>query len=145
VTAQDRLQTAEQFRNIVLRSETDGSVLTLGDVARVELGAEDYSTISRFNGQPASGLGISLATNANALSTAEGVEALLQELQPSFPAGLKPVIAFDTTPFVRVSIKEVIKTLLAAIVLVFLVMYLFLQNVRATLIPTIAVPVVLLG
>ena len=145
ITAQDRLQTPEQFRNIVVRSNADGSVLKLGDVARVEIGAESYDFITRYNGQAASGLAISLATGANALDTAAGVKATLDELSPFFPAGLKAVIPFDSTPFVRVAIKGVITTLLEAIVLVFLVMYLFMQNFRATLIPTIAVPVVLLG
>jgi len=145
INAQDRLQTPEQFRDIVVRGETDGSVLRLGDIARVELGAETYDFITRYNGKPASGIAISLATGANALETAAGVEAALDELAPYFPTGLKAVVPFDTTPFVQVSIKGVIKTLIEAIVLVFLVMYLFLQNFRATLIPTIAVPVVLLG
>ena len=145
ITAQDRLQTPEQFRAIVLRSNVDGSVLRLGDVARVELGSESYSVISRYNGQPASGVAVSLATNANALSTADGMAALMEQMKPSFPPGLKVVIPFDTTPFVRVSINEVVKTLIEAVVLVFLVIFLFLQNFRATLIPTIAVPVVLLG
>ncbi|MGQ4659479.1 efflux RND transporter permease subunit [Lysobacter sp. F6437] len=145
ITAQSRLQTPEQFRDIVLRSNSDGSVLKLGDVARVEMGAENYEFITRYNGQPATGIAISLATGANALDTAAGVKATLDELSPFFPPGLKAVLPFDTTPFVQVSIKGVIVTLLEAIVLVFLVMYLFLQNFRATLIPTIAVPVVLLG
>ncbi len=145
ITAQGRLQTPEQFRAIVVRSKIDGSALTLGDVARVELGAEDYSVFARFNGQSATGLAISLATGANSLATAQRMEALIGQLEPTFPAGLKAVIPFDTTPFVRASIKEVVSTLLEAIVLVFLVMYLFLQNFRATLIPTIAVPIVLLG
>nr|WP_199045304.1 efflux RND transporter permease subunit [Dyella sp. ASV24] len=145
VIAQQRMQTPEQFRNIVVRSNTDGSVLTLGDVARVELGLQDYGFTSKFNGKPATGIAISLTSGANALATAERVQASLQQMQPSFPRGVKSVIAFDSTPFVKVSIKGVIKTLLEAIVLVFLVMYLFLQNFRATLIPTIAVPVVLLG
>ncbi|SFS14309.1 multidrug efflux pump [Dyella sp. OK004] len=145
VVAQQRLQTPEQFRNIVIRSGTDGSVLTLGDVARVELGLQDYGFTSKYNGKSATGIAISLTSGANALATAERVQAALKQLQPSFPRGVKSVIAFDTTPFVKVSIQGVIKTLLEAIVLVFLVMYLFLQNFRATLIPTIAVPVVLLG
>jgi multidrug efflux pump len=145
ITAQGRLQTAEQFRNIVLRSSVGGSTLRLGDVARVELGSADYSFVPRYNGRPATGVAVSLATNANALSTAIGVQALMEQLQPTFPPGLKVIFPYDTTPFVRASIREVVKTLLEAIVLVFLVMYLFLQNVRATLIPTIAVPVVLLG
>jgi multidrug efflux pump len=145
ITARGRLQTPEQFREIVLRSGSGGNVLTLGHVARVELGGEDYSIISRFNGQPASGVAVSLATGANALETAAAVNELLAQLEPSFPAGLKAVIPFDTTPFVAVAIREVVKTLLEAIFLVFLVMFLFLQNLRATLIPTIAIPVVLLG
>lgn len=145
INAQDRLQTPEQFRNIVIRTETDGSTLKLGDVARVELGAETYDFVTRYNGKPASGLAITLATGANALETAEGVSKTLDELKANFPAGMKAVIPYDTTPFVKVSIKGVVKTLLEAIVLVFVVMYLFLQNFRATLIPTIAVPVVLLG
>ncbi len=119
--------------------------MTLGDVARVELGLEDYNFVSRFNGKPATGIAVSLATGANALATATRVEDTLKQIQSSFPPGVKWVVAFDTTPFVKVSIKGVVKTLLEAIALVFLVMYLFLQNFRATLIPTIAVPVVLLG
>ncbi|KRE97836.1 multidrug transporter [Frateuria sp. Soil773] len=145
VIAQQRLQTPEQFRDIVIRSNTDGSVLTLGDVARVELGLQDYGSASKYNGKSATGIAISLTTGANALATAGRVKDALRQMEPSFPRGVKSVIAFDTTPFVRVSIEGVIKTLLEAIVLVFLVMYLFLQNFRATLIPTIAVPVVLLG
>jgi multidrug efflux pump len=145
VTAQSRLQTPAQFRQIVVRSNPDGSALRLGDVARVELGAENYDAITRFNGQPAVGVAVSLATGANALATSEAVRARLEELQAFFPAGLEPVIPFDTTPFVRAAIVEVVKTLAEAILLVFLVMFLFLQNLRATLIPTIAVPVVLLG
>jgi multidrug efflux pump len=145
ITAQGRLETPEQFRNIVLRSSGDGSVLRLGDIARVELGAENYNVMARFNGKPATGIAISLATGANALDTAERVGAALEELKPSFPEGMSAVVPFDTTPFVRVAIKGVIVTLLEAIGLVFVVMYLFLQNFRATLIPTIAVPVVLLG
>ena len=145
ITAQTRLQTAEQFEQILLRVQSDGSKVLLKDVARVEIGSESYDTVARFNGKPAAGVGIQLATGANALDTASALEAKLAELQPYFPAGTKVVIPYDTTPFVKVSIHEVIKTLGEAIVLVFLVMYLFLQNWRATLIPTIAVPVVLLG
>ena len=145
ISAQERMQTPEQFRSVVVRSNPDGSVLTLGDVARVELGAETYEFLSRFNGQPAAGMAVSLATGANALETSKAVQAVLDQLTPFFPPGMKAVVPFDTTPFVRASITEVVKTLLEAIVLVFLVMYLFLQNLRATLIPTIAVPVVLLG
>ena len=145
ITAQDRLQTPEQFRAIVVRANPDGSTLRLGDIARVEIGSESYSVISRYNGKPASGIAISLATNANALSTAEGVAELIEQMKPSFPPGLRVTIPFDTTPFVRASITEVVKILLEAFVLVFLVIFLFLQNFRATLIPTIAIPVVLLG
>ncbi|MEX0900720.1 MAG: efflux RND transporter permease subunit [Gammaproteobacteria bacterium] len=145
ITAQGRLQNADQFRDIIVRSNPDGSVLRLEDVARVELGSETYGFDTRFNRQPASGLAIMMATGANALDTAAGVEARLKELEATFPSGLKAVIPFETTPFVRVAIKNVISILLEAIVLVFLVMFLFLQNFRATLIPTIAVPIVLLG
>ena len=145
ITAQDRLRTPQQFRDILLRSGTDGSTLRLGDVARVELGGDSYSVISRYNGKPASGIALQLATNANALSTATGVAEKLKELRPTYPAGLRDMIPFDSVPFVRASITEVVKTLGEAVVLVFLVIFLFLQNFRATLIPTIAVPVVLLG
>ncbi|GGJ97604.1 efflux RND transporter permease subunit [Luteimonas terricola] len=145
INAQDRLQTPEQFRDIIVRSNPDGSALRLGDIARVEMGTESYEFDSRYNGQQATGVAISLSTGANALDTAAGVKEALAELEPYFPPGLKAVVPFDTTPFVQVSIKGVVMTLLEAIVLVFLVMYLFLQNFRATLIPTIAVPVVLLG
>ncbi len=145
ITAQSRLQTPEQFRDIIIRSDPDGSLLKLGDVARVELGAENYGSISRYNRQPATGIAVMLATGANALETARAVEDRLAELKPFFPPGLRTVIPFETTPFVRVAVKNVIEILLEAIALVFLVMYLFLQNFRATLIPTIAVPVVLLG
>ncbi|TWI11627.1 efflux RND transporter permease subunit [Aerolutibacter ruishenii] len=145
ISAQDRLQTPEQFRKIIVRANPDGSALRLGDIARVDMGVETYDFITRFNGKPSTGIAITLATGANALETAANVEEAVNQLRPSFPAGLKVVSAYDTTPFVQVSIKNVVKTLLEAIVLVFLVMYLFLQNFRATLIPTIAVPVVLLG
>jgi len=145
ITAQDRLQTPEQFRDIVVRAGSDGSTLRLGDIARVEIGSESYSVISRYNGKPASGVAVSLATNANALATADGVADLIERMEPSFPPGLRVTIPFDTTPFVRASITEVVKILIEAFVLVFLVIFLFLQNFRATLIPTIAIPVVLLG
>ncbi|WP_043316332.1 efflux RND transporter permease subunit [Microbulbifer sp. HZ11] len=145
ITAQSRMQTPEEFRNVVLRANSDGSVLRLGDVARVEMGTESYDFLTRYNRAPATGVAISLATGANALETAEAVKQKLAELEPNFPTGLKTVIPFDTTPFVEVSIKGVIQTLVEAVILVFLVMLLFLQNLRATIIPTIAVPVVLLG
>lgn len=145
VTAQSRLQTPEQFRNILLKSASDGSTVRLSDVATVELGGETYNVVARYNGKPASGIGIKLASGANALNTADGVKQALADLTPFFPAGLKAVVPYDTTPFVALSIEKVVHTLIEAVVLVFLVMYLFLQNFRATLIPTIAVPVVLLG
>jgi multidrug efflux pump len=145
ISAQSRLRTPEQFRQIVVRSHADGSALRLGEVARVELGAESYDAISRFNGQSAVGMAISLATGANALATAAAVRARLEELRPFFPAGLDVVVPFDTTPFVQQAIHEVVKTLALAVLLVFLVIFVFLRNFRATLIPTIAVPVVLLG
>ncbi|MBF7980043.1 MULTISPECIES: multidrug efflux RND transporter permease subunit AcrB [Rahnella] len=145
IVAQTRLKSANEFGKIILKVNQDGSQVRLKDVAKIELGGENYDVIARFNGQPASGLGIKLATGANALDTAASVKATLAKLQPFFPAGLEVVYPYDTTPFVKISIKEVGKTLFEAIVLVFLVMFLFLQNFRATLIPTIAVPVVLLG
>ncbi|ENR0019668.1 efflux RND transporter permease subunit [Salmonella enterica subsp. enterica serovar Derby] len=145
IIAQTRLKDPEEFGKVTLRVNTDGSVVHLKDVARIELGGENYNVVARINGKPASGLGIKLATGANALDTATAIKAKLAELQPFFPQGMKVVYPYDTTPFVKISIHEVAKTLFEAIILVFLVMYLFLQNIRATLIPTIAVPVVLLG
>ncbi|MGC1002549.1 efflux RND transporter permease subunit [Pantoea agglomerans] len=145
IIAQTRLTSTDEFGKILLKVNEDGSQVRLRDVARIELGAENYEIVARYNGKPASGIGIKLATGANALDTANAVKAELAKLQPTFPAGLKVVYPYDTTPFVKISIFEVVKTLIEAIVLVFLVMYLFLQNFRATLIPTIAVPVVLLG
>ncbi|WP_032994421.1 efflux RND transporter permease subunit, partial [Cronobacter malonaticus] len=145
IIAQTRLTSAEEFSKILLKVNQDGSRVLLKDVAKVELGGENYDIIARYNGQPAAGLGIKLATGANALDTAEAVRKTIAGLEPFFPSGLKVVYPYDTTPFVKISIFEVVKTLVEAIVLVFLVMYLFLQNFRATLIPTIAVPVVLLG
>ncbi|EIB2574582.1 efflux RND transporter permease subunit [Salmonella enterica] len=145
IIAQTRLKDPEEFGKVTLRVNTDGSVVHLKDVARIELGGENYNVVARINGKPASGLGIKLATGANALDTATAIKAKLAELQPFFPQGMKVVYPYDTMPFVKISIHEVVKTLFEAIILVFLVMYLFLQNIRATLIPTIAVPVVLLG
>ncbi|QPT14569.1 multidrug efflux RND transporter permease subunit SdeY [Serratia rubidaea] len=145
IIAQTRLKTPEEFGKILLKVNSDGSQVRLQDVARIERGAESYAVTARYNGKPAAGLGIKLATGANALNTAAAVKAELGKLQPFFPQGMKVVYPYDTTPFVKISINEVVKTLFEAIVLVFLVMYLFLQNFRATLIPTIAVPVVLLG
>ena len=140
-----RLTNADEFGRVLLKVNPDGSQVRLKDVARIGLGAESYSVYTEYNGYPAAGLAIKLATGANALETARAVRATMDKLAPFFPPGLQLIYPYDTTPFVRVSIDEVVKTLFEAIVLVFLVMYLFLQNFRATLIPTIAVPVVLLG
>ncbi len=145
VTARGRLHTAEEFGNIIVRGAGSGAVLRLRDLARVELGAGTYNFSVVHNRRPSTGFGVSLAAGANALATADRVKARLAELRAQYPRSLKDFIPFDTTPYVRVSIREVAKTLIEAVVLVFLVMYLFLQNLRATLIPTIAVPVVLLG
>lgn len=145
VTAQGRLTSIKQFNNIFLKVNSNGSQIRLKDVARVELGGEDYAAVARFNGHSATGLAVTLASGANALDTADLVKARIAELATFFPESLQVVYPYDTTPFVKVSIEEVIQTLFEAIVLVFLVMFLFLQNFRATLIPTIAVPVVLLG
>jgi multidrug efflux pump len=140
-----RLTNADEFGRVLLKVNPDGSQVRLKDVARIGLGAESYSVYTEYNGYPAAGLAVKLATGANALDTARAIHATMDKLAPFFPPGLKLIYPYDTTPFVRVSIDEVVKTLFEAIVLVFLVMYLFLQNFRATLIPTIAVPVVLLG
>ncbi|MFZ7014171.1 multidrug efflux RND transporter permease AcrD [Klebsiella pneumoniae] len=145
IIAQTRLTNTEEFGNILLKVNQDGSQVRLRDVAKIELGGESYDVVAKFNGQPASGLGIKLATGANALDTANAIRAELAKMEPFFPSGMKIVYPYDTTPFVKISIHEVVKTLVEAIILVFLVMYLFLQNFRATLIPTIAVPVVLMG
>ncbi len=145
VTTQGRLSSEEEFANIVVRADPDGSILRLSDVARIELGAKDYGFVGKRSGSPAVPLGIFLAPGANALDTADRVVAKLNELSARFPEGLSYEIPYDTTTFVRVSIKEVVKTLAEAMVLVFLVVYLFLQNFRATLIPTLAVPVSIIG
>lgn len=145
IVVQTRLETPEEFSNIILRANEDGTRILLGDVARVELGGENYQYETEYNKQPAAGLGITLASGANALDTAANVRERISELEAFFPEGLEVVYPYDTTPFVKLSIEGVIHTLIEAIVLVFFVMYLFLQNFRATLIPTIAVPVVLLG
>ncbi|ACX89844.1 multidrug efflux RND transporter permease AcrD [Pectobacterium parmentieri] len=145
INAQSLLQTPQQFRDITLRVNQDGSAVTLANVAEVELGSERYDFLSRFNGQAASGLGVKLASGANELETDKRVRERIEELSQYFPHGLEAKIAFETSPFVKASITDVVKTLFEAVLLVFLVMYLFLQNFRATLIPTIAVPVVLLG
>ncbi|BDM62810.1 multidrug efflux RND transporter permease subunit [Shewanella sp. NFH-SH190041] len=145
ISAQSRLHSAEEFRNIVLKSDASGAKVLLGDVAQVEVGAESYMVTSFYNGRPAAGMAIQLATGANALDTATAVMDKINEMKPFFPEGLDVVVPFDTTPFVGKSIEGVVHTLLEAVVLVFLIMFLFLQNFRATLIPMIAVPVVLLG
>jgi multidrug efflux pump len=145
VTAQSRLQTADQFRDIILKSNPNGGVVKLGDVARVEIGAANYSVVSRINGLPASGLAIKLAPGANALTTADAVKAKATELSAAFPPGMKLSFPVDNTTFIRLSIQDVVKTLIEAIFLVILVMFIFLQEWRVTLIPAIAVPVVLLG
>ncbi|WP_432697196.1 efflux RND transporter permease subunit [Marinobacterium sp. YM272] len=145
IIAQTRLENVDAFKNILIKVEQDGSQVKLSDVARVELGAESYAVDSRYKGLPATGIAIQLATGANALDTAEAVRATVEELQPFVPDGIDIIYPYDTTPFVQISIQEVVNTLFEAILLVFLVMYLFLGNFRATLIPTIAVPVVLLG
>lgn len=145
IIAQTRLENVDEFENILLKVNTDGSQVRLKDVARVELGAENYMADSFYNGMPATGVAIQLATGANALDTAAAVRAKIEDLSTFFPEGMEVVYPFDTTPFVKISIESVVETLIEAIILVFLVMYLFLGNLRATIIPTIAVPVVLLG
>jgi len=147
ISARSKLQTAEEFSNVVVKSGSDGAVVLLGDVASVELGSESYDINSALNGKPAAAMGVQLAAGANALEVGEAVKAKLKELAPFYPTEmqLKNVIAYDTTPFVSLSIEEVVKSLGEAIVLVVLIMFLFLQNLRATLIPAITVPVVLLG
>jgi len=145
VTAQSRLQTAEEFGAIILKTEASGAAVRLRDVARVELGAESYASSSRVNGHSGAGLSISLAPGADALKTAGLVKAVVEAAAPAFPDGLKYAYANDTTAFIKLSVDEVVQTLIEAIILVVIVMFVFLQNWRATLIPTIAVPVVLLG
>lgn len=145
VKAQARLETVENFERIVLRVNTDGSQVRLKDVAKIEIGSENYDVIARYKRKPAAGVAIMLATGANAMETAALVKEKVEELRPFLPDGVQVVYPFDTTPFIKLSIESVVHTLIEAVVLVFFVMLLFLQNLRATLIPTIAVPVVLLG
>ena len=145
ITAQARLRTPEQFRNVILKTQPDGSQVRLGDVAKVELGADGYGFVSRVNGHPASGLAIRLAPGANALKTTEAVKARALQLAATFPPGVKLAFPVDTTTFIKLSIQQVVITLIEAIILVIGVMFLFLQNWRVTLIPAVAVPVVLLG
>ncbi len=139
------MQTPQQFRDVILKTSAAGAVVHLSDVARVELGADFYGIVSLFNGRPASGLAIQLAPGANALKTVDAVKAKALSLESSLPPGMKLAFPVDNTTFIRLSIHDVIVTLIEAIALVVLVMYVFLQNWRATLIPAIAVPVVLLG
>jgi multidrug efflux pump len=145
VTAGSRLQTKEEFEAIILKSEENGAVVQLSDVATVELGAENYATSGIYNTHPAVGIGFNLASGANAMDTADAVKTAIERMRGSFPANVDVEYPYDTSPFVRLSIEGVVKTLIEAVVLVFVVMYIFLQNFRATLIPTLAVPVVLLG
>ncbi|MDF0598039.1 efflux RND transporter permease subunit [Psychromarinibacter halotolerans] len=145
ITAQSQLTTAEEFEQILLKTETDGSVVRLGDVARIEIGQESYGVESLYNGQPAAGFGVNLATGANAVETSENVRATLESLRAALPNGVEYRIAYDTSPFVELSIEQVEHTLIEAVLLVLLVLIVFLQSWRATLIPLVTVPVVLLG
>ena len=145
IVVQNMLKTPEEFAAIPIRINPDGSIVRIRDVGRTELGTEFYDIQASYNGKPAAGLAIRQAAGANALDTADAVKAKMEEMSRFFPAGMKVVYPYDTTPFIRVAIEEVVKTLIEAILLVFLVMWLFLGNMRATLIPTIAVPVVILG
>ncbi|WP_210356876.1 multidrug efflux RND transporter permease subunit [Sphingomonas beigongshangi] len=145
VTAQSRLQTPEQFRQIIVKTLNNGATVRLSDVARIELGAESYAAVSRINRHPGAGIAVLLSPGADALKTAELVKAEVNRVAKTFPAGLKVAYANDTTAFIKLSIEEVVKTLVEAIILVVIVMFVFLQSWRATLVPTIAVPVVLLG
>jgi multidrug efflux pump len=145
VVVTGQLSTPEEFGNIVLRANPNGSVVRLRDVARIEIGGQAYTTSARIDGKPTAAVGVQLSPTANALGTAKAVRARMDELAKYFPAGVKYTVPYDTSKFVQISIEEVVKTLLEAILLVFLVMYLFLQNIRYTLIPTIVVPVALMG
>jgi len=145
ITARTLLQTPEQFEAIILRTNSDGSTVKLKDVADCKVGTENYDIEGRFKGKPMGGMALRLAAGANALDTGNRVKAKMEEMSKYFPAGMQVVYPYDTTPFIKISIEEVVQTLLEAILLVFIIMFLFLQNIRATLIPTIAVPVVLLG
>lgn len=145
VRAQSRLQTPEQFRNIIVKGNTGGAVVRISDIARVEMGSEDYTASSQLNGHPAAGVAVMLAPGANALDTATLVKNTIAEYQRSMPKGYDVAYPKDSTDFIKISVQDVVKTLVEAIVLVIVVMYLFMQNIRATLIPALAVPVVLLG
>jgi multidrug efflux pump len=145
ITARTLLQTTDQFEAIILRTNSDGSTVKLKDVAECKIGTENYDIQSFYNGKPLGGMAIRLASGANALETGNRVRAKMEELSRYFPHGMKVVYPYDTTPFIKISIEEVVQTLIEAVFLVFIIMFIFLQNIRATLIPTIAVPVVLLG
>ena len=145
ITTENRFETEDEFRRIILRADAGGASVRLGDVARVEIGAQTYATSTTLDGQPMAGMAVQLATSANALATAEGVKQRMEELGAGLPQDVAWSIPYDTTPFVEVSVEEVVKTLVEAMVLVFLVMFLFLQNWRATLIPTLVVPIALAG
>lgn len=145
ITTENRFETEDEFRRIILRADAGGASVRLGDVARVEIGAQTYATSTTLDGQPMAGMAVQLATGANALATAEGVKQRMEELGAGLPQDVAWSIPYDTTPFVEVSVEEVVKTLVEAMVLVFLVMFLFLQNWRATLIPTLVVPIALAG
>jgi multidrug efflux pump len=145
INARTLLQTPEQFGNIVLRTNPDGSTVKLKDVAECKIGTENYDIEARYKGKPVAGMAIRLAAGANAVETGNRIKAKMAELERYFPTGVKTVYPYDSTPFVKISISEVVETLVIAVFLVFIIMFVFLQNIRATLIPTIAVPVVLLG
>jgi multidrug efflux pump len=145
VVVAGQLATVEQFGNIVLRANANGSTVRLKDVARIEIGGQAYSTTARLNGKPAAGIGVQLSPSGNALETADLIKARMKELQKFFPHGMKYAIPYDSTTFIQISIHQVVETLIEAVILVFIVMYIFLQNFRYTIIPTIVVPVALLG
>ncbi|QIK14078.1 efflux RND transporter permease subunit [Leclercia sp. 29361] len=145
VRAQSRLQTVEQFKNIIVKSQSNGAVVHISDVARVEMGSEDYTATAKLNGHPAAGMAVMLSPGANALNTATAVKDKIAEFKKSMPEGYDVAYPKDSTEFIKISVEDVIQTLFEAIILVVVVMYLFLQNIRATLIPALAVPVVLLG
>ncbi len=144
-TSRGQLTSPEEFGSIVLRANPDGSSVRLRDVARVEVGGESYNFSSRLNGKPSAAIGVQLSPTGNALQTSEGVRATMEELSQYFPQGIEYEIPYDTSPFVKISIEKVIHTLIEAIILVFIVMFVFLQNIRYTIIPTLVVPVALLG
>jgi multidrug efflux pump len=145
VVVKGQLTTPEQFGNVVLRANADGSTVRLKDVARIEIGAQGYGTQTRLNGRPSTGIGVQLSPTGNALATAKAIKTRLDELSRYFPPGVKAIVPYDTSKFVEISIRQVVETLIEAVVLVFLVMYLFLQNIRYTIIPTLVVPIALMG